>query len=108
MEIDYTEVFKEIEAISAGLRFSIKHMPRYYRYVLGDRILNILLDIKLMVKLKCKGRNYQFSEDDLYNALITLGTLIDEGLEDKALLLKGKYNIIEPRRRLVALFKIFS
>lgn len=57
MEVDYTEVFKEIEAISASLRFSIKHMPRYYRYVLGDRILNILLDIKLMVKLKCKGRN---------------------------------------------------
>ena len=41
----------EISAMSKALRQSIKHMPKYYRYNVGDRIINLLLDIKLCVKL---------------------------------------------------------
>lgn len=108
MEISYIDVYREIEAISKALRESVKHMPRYNRYNEGDRIINILLDIKIAVKLAHKGRNYTLDTDKLYNDLITLGTLIDECIEDKALLLKGKFNVIEPRKRLIALFDMFS
>jgi len=62
----------------------------------------------LPVKLACKGRNYSLDSDKLYNDLITLGTLLDECIEDGALLLKGKFNIIEPRKRLIALFDMIS
>lgn len=108
MEINYSNVYHEIEVISKDLRESIKHMPRYNRYNEGDRIINILLDIKIAVKLVLKGRNYFIDVDKLYNDLITLGTLIDECIDDKALFLKGKFNVIEPRKRLIALFDIFS
>lgn len=107
MEINYFDVYREIEAISKDLRKSIKHMPRYERYIVGDRILNILLDVKIAVKLACKGRAYTLDTDKLYNDLITLGTLIDDCIEDRALLLKGKYTVHEPRRRLIALFDMF-
>lgn len=55
MEINYTDVYKEIDFISRELRKAIKHMPRYNRYNEGDRIINILLDVKIAVKLACKG-----------------------------------------------------
>lgn len=32
MEINYTDVYKEIDFISRELRKAIKHMPRYNRY----------------------------------------------------------------------------
>lgn len=107
MEINYFDVYREIEAISKVLRKSIKHMPRYERYVVGDKMLNILLDVKIMVKLACKGRNYQPDPDLIYNNLITLGTLMDDCIEDGALLLKGKWTVHEPRSRLIALFNMF-
>lgn len=108
MEINYTDVYKEVDFISRELRKAIKHMPRYNRYNEGDRIINILLDVKIAVKLACKGRSYSLDSDKLYNDLITLGTLLDECIEDGALLLKGKFNIIEPRKRLIALFDMIS
>ena len=106
-KINPVDAYREIEAIGKVLRKSIKHMPRYHRYNEGDRIVNILLDVKIALKLTCKGRNYHLDTDKLYNDLITLGTLIDDCIEDGALLLKGKYTVHEPRMRLIALFKMF-
>ena len=77
MEINYINVYKEIDFISRELRKAIKHMPRYNRYNEEYRIINVLLDVKIAVKLACKGRNYSLDSDKLYNDLITLGTLLD-------------------------------
>ena len=47
MEINYNDVFREVDAISKDLKKSIKHMPRYNRYNEGDRIICLLLDLKV-------------------------------------------------------------
>ena len=52
-------------------------MPRYNRYNDGDRIINILLDVKIAVKLACNGSNYSLDSDKLYNDLITLGITLE-------------------------------
>lgn len=108
MQLDYESAYMEISAMSKALRQSIKHMPKYYRYNIGDRIINLLLDIKLCVKLLYKGRNSGYTDDDLYNMLVKLGVLIDDCIEEKALLIKGEYNVIEPRERLRKLFMLFE
>lgn len=106
MEINYVDLYKDIDFINKELRKSIKQMPRYNRYNEGDRILNLLLDIKVVVKLACKGRNYNLNLDKLYNKLVMLETLIDECIDNGSLLLKGKFTIVESRKRLIALFNI--
>ena len=73
MEINYTDVYKEIDFISKELRKAIKHMPKYHRYNEGDRILNLLLDIKAKVKLAYKGRNYSIA---IYNPSLSLASLV--------------------------------
>lgn len=47
MEINYVDVFREVDAISKGLRKSIKHMPRYNRYNERDRIICLLFVLKV-------------------------------------------------------------
>lgn len=108
MEVNLTDLFKEVGDISRALKNPIKHMPRYHRYNEGDRIINVLLDIKIEVTLALKGRSYSIDYDKLYNQLITLETLLDECIEEGALLLKGKDTIFEPRKKLIALLKTFN
>ncbi len=99
----YENIYKEVEAISKALRNSIKHMPKYNRYLVGDRIVSLLVDIKLEVKLALVAIDYKYDTIKLYNLLITLGILIDDQIEDGGLLLKGKYTVHEPRMRLASL-----
>lgn len=101
MEIDYAKILKEVEAINRTIKPSIKNMPRWNRYNAGDRIILLLLDIKVSLKLVLKGVNYELSYSQLYNNLLTLGIIIDDCLEDGSLLLKGKFTIMEPRTRLI-------
>lgn len=108
MKINYVDVFREIDAISKGLRKSIKHMPRYNRYNEGDRIICLLLDLKVSVRLACKDESFKPNSRWLYRMLVTLETLIDECLEDGSLLLKGEYTIHEPRCRLTRLLGMFQ
>lgn len=108
MEINYTDVFREVDAISKGLRKSIKHMPRYNRYNEGDRITCLLLDLKVSARLACKDESFKPDSKELYRMLVTLETLIDECLEDGSLLLKGEYTIHEPRMRLMDLLGKFQ
>lgn len=108
MEINYVDVFREVDAISKGLRKSIKHMPRYNRYNEGDRIICLLLDLKVSVRLACKDKRFMLDPVELYRMLVTLETLVDECLEDGSLLLKGEYTIHEPRCRLMGLLGMFQ
>ena len=108
MEINYNDVFREVDAISKDLKKSIKHMPRYNRYNEGDRIICLLLDLKVLVRLACKDESFTPSPKRIYRMLIILETLVDECLEDGSLLLKGKYTIHEPRRRLMDLLGKFQ
>lgn len=107
MEIEYEDAFREIEFIRENLRNPIKRMERYERYNYGDRIINLVLDIKISLKLASKGKNYVLDRDQLYNNLITLKVLIDECISNQSLLLKGKYNVIEPKKRLDKLLDMF-
>lgn len=101
MALDYAKILKEVEAINSSLKTSIKHMPRWNRYNAGDRIILLMLDIKVSLKLVLKGVNYELDNSELYNNLLKLGIIIDDCLEDGSLLLKGKYTVIEPRTRLI-------
>ena len=105
MALDYAKILKEVEAINSSLKTSIKHMPRWNRYNAGDRIILLMLDIKVSLKLVLKGVNYELDNSELYNNLIKLGIIIDDCLEDGSLLLKGKYTVIEPRTRLITIIE---
>lgn len=56
MALDYAKILKEVEAINSSLKTSIKHMPRWNRYNAGDRIILLMLDIKVSLKLVLKGK----------------------------------------------------
>ena len=105
MVLDYAKILKEVEAINSRLKTSIKHMPRWNRYNAGDRIILLMLDIKVSLKLVLKGVNYELDNSELYNNLLKLGIIIDDCLEDGSLLLKGKYTVIEPRTRLITIIE---
>jgi len=83
-------------------------MPRYNRYNEGDRIICLLLDLKVSIRLACKDESFKPNSRWLYRMLVTLETLIDECLEDGSLLLKGEYTIHEPRCRLTGLLGMFQ
>ena len=90
------DVFTKISDMSKYLRNSIKHMPKYYRYDIGDEIRKLLRDMKYKAFLLQ-------SEDcgkELYNMAQHLKILLDECIEDQALLMKGPYTIFEPRKLL--------
>ena len=105
MALDYAKILKEVEAINSSLKTSIKHMPRWNRYNAGNRIILLMLDIKVSLKLVLKGVNYELDNSELYNNLLKLGIIIDDCLEDGSLLLKGKYTVIEPRTRLIIIIE---
>lgn len=72
MQLDYATFSKDIEFICKGLKASIRHMPKYNRYVVGDRILNVLLDIKVTTKLLVFGLGIGKPDvSQLYNSLVT-------------------------------------
>lgn len=108
MQLDYATFSKDIEFICKGLKASIRHMPKYNRYVVGDRILNVLLDIKVTTKLLVFGLGIGKPDvSQLYNSLVTLWMLLDDCIEDGTLLLKGPNTVAEPRKRLSDLLKAF-
>ncbi len=107
MQLDYATFSKDIDFISKDIKTSVRHMPKYNRYVVGDRILNVLLDIKVEIKLLAFGMGVTTDVSKLYNSLIALWVLIDDCIEDGTLLLKGPFTVAEPRKRLSSLLKTF-
>lgn len=108
--LDLLTINKEFYSMSKELKASIKHMPRYYRYNAGDRIINLLLDLKIVLRLSLQGKNKQpvFNTKKLYNELIVLQVLIEDCVEDSALVFKGKWTIHQPYNRLIELLKLCS
>lgn len=108
MQLDYATFSKDIDFLSKGIKASVRHMPKYNRYVVGDRILNVLLDIKVEIKLLAFGMGVSTCDvSRLYNSLIALWVLIDDCIENGTLLLKGPFTVAEPRKRLSSLLKTF-
>lgn len=89
------DVFAKISDISKYLRKSIKAMPKYYQYSEGDEIKKLLRDMKFKAYLL----QYQDCGEELYFMAQHLKILLDECLEEKALLMKGPYTIYKPRKK---------
>lgn len=104
--LDLLTINKEVYAMSKKLRVSIKHMPRYYRYNAGDRIVNLLIDMKIALRVAIQGKGVILNARKLYNTLIVLQVLIEDCIEDNALMFKGKWTIHQPYNRLMELLKL--
>lgn len=99
----YEDAYREIEAISKVLRKAIRHMPKYSRYIVGDRIVTLIIDIKLEVKITLMGYGHPADIPKLYNSLMSLNILVDDQIEDGSLLLKGEHTVHEAKIRLNSL-----
>ena len=98
------DIFVKISDMSRYLRESINHMPKEYRYDIG-------IDIKkLLREMKYKALLLQTADcsHELYLDTQRLKLLLDECIEDKVLLMKGKFNIIEPRKILITLTTLLT
>lgn len=98
------DVYAKISDISRYLRRSIKQMPRYYLYSEGDKIKELLREMKFKAFLL----QSKDCSEELYFMALNLKILLDECLEDKALLMKGPYTIYEPRKKLDELIQILT
>lgn len=107
-EIECIDAYREVEALRKSLKIPIMKMPRYERYNYGDRMINLMLDIKIHVKLTYEGKNCSLDKDMIFNKLITLKVIMDECIDNESLVLSGRYNIIESIKRLETLLTIFS
>lgn len=99
---DRLEIYREVKDMSKEFRYSISNMPRFYKFGIGSRILGLLIDIKYQIYLcnSRRGENKLEAMHTLREQLTFLKILIDECLEDKVLLLKTKFSIQQPLRRL--------
>ena len=104
MEPDYQGILKEVTDIKKKLRKSIKHMPRYDRYLYGDQIQELLQDIKVSVKLACRNvPGFSYSLHSLVLDLTKVEAMLDDCIEDETLLVKGEYTVADPRKQLTDL-----
>ena len=100
MKNNFQDLFKDITSISKDLRRAVRHMPKYYRYNEGDQIKRLLVEIKLPIKLAAKDVNYTFGYSDTIWKIELLIIILDDCIEDHALLIKGAFTIAEPRQKL--------
>lgn len=104
MEQDYQSIFKEVADIKKKLRKPIKHMPKYDRYLYGDQIQELLLTIKVSVKLMCQDvPGFSYSLHSLLFDLTKLSVMLDDCIDDGTLLVKGEFTIADPRKQLTNL-----
>lgn len=96
------EIYKEITDMSKELRRSINNMDRFHKFSIGERILNLLIDIKYQVYM-CNTRK-EFEKLDemrkLRDLLTHLQICLNDCVEDGVLLLKTKFSIQLPLKRL--------
>lgn len=100
-------LYKEICSMSKEFRYSIGHMPVEYRYEIGRDIRAILRELKYKAYKAIKFSSILSCQDKdiLIDLLNKLKIWVDECLEDKLLLVTGKYTIIQPRKRLKELLE---
>lgn len=96
------DVYVKASDMSKYLRASIKRMPNYYRYDIGDEIKKLLRDIKFKALLL----QYTDCKEELYFMLLHLKLLLDECIDDGILPMKGPYTIYEPRKILDSLLSL--
>ena len=94
-----SEIFTEVSLMSSELRLSIKQMNRYYRYDVGDEIRKTLREIKYILSDIHRNPNNCY-KSDLLEKLDHLEIALNDCIEDGALSLSGRYNIVLPMERL--------
>lgn len=101
------EIYKQVSDMSKELRRSINNMPKFHKYCIGERILNLLLDIKNQIYL-CNTRQNEEKLNEmkkLRDLLTHLKICLSECIEDGTLLLKTKFSVQQPLKRLDDIIK---
>ena len=100
-EFSKLSIYREVCMFSKEIKPSLRIMPKYIQYEIGDELLHLIRDLKYYIYLINKNdedRIEYFNKFiDIYNHI---KILIDDCLEDNYLSLKCKYTIYSPLKRL--------
>lgn len=90
------EIYKEVVEFSKTLNKRIKQMDAYYRRDVGDEMRKHLRKIRYNIyEINCHTDNEKLPYlDELIKKLVWMKILIDDAIENDALRLTGKKNVI--------------
>lgn len=103
--MNYPKILQSLEDIYNWIRKQINKMPSFVSHNEGDLIISLILNLIKDVRKVIVGKNFILSDDELYNRLIDLETIIDLCITNEWLLLKGPNNVLDSRNKLKDLIK---